>query len=182
MGLFCVRMHLYPVAREGQRGCLFLSFSGLINRDYDVQDLTTLFEPVVESMGYELVGVEFHGSEHHGVLRIFIDQEKGITVEDCAAVSRQCSAVLDVEEPISMAFDLEVSSPGINRPLFKLADYDRFSGSQTKIKLAVALDGRKNFSGVLQGIDDNKVLITVDNETFELPFHNIAKAHLIRQV
>lgn len=146
-----------------------------------MQDLTALFEPVVESMGYELVGLEFHGSEHHGVLRVFIDHENGITVDDCAAVSRQVSAVLDVEDPISQAFDLEVSSPGINRPLFKLADYEKYSGSKAKIKLAVALDGRKNFNGDLQGVDNNHVLITVDNETYKLPFQDIAKAHLIRQ-
>jgi len=148
-----------------------------------MQDLTALFEPVVESMGYELVGVEFHGSEHHGVLRLFIDKEGGITVDDCAAVSRQVSAVLDVEDPIKQAYDLEVSSPGLNRPLFKGNDFQRFAGRKAKIKLAVALNGRKNFSGVLKGIDDNEqVLIDVDNETFELPLHDIAKANLQSQI
>ena len=148
-----------------------------------MQDLTVLFEPVVESMGYELVGVEFHGSEHHGVLRLFIDKEDGITVDDCAAVSRQVSAVLDVEDPIKQAYDLEVSSPGLNRPLFKGSDFQRFAGRKAKIKLAVALNGRKNFSGVLKGIDDNEqVLIDVDNETFELPLHDIAKANLQSQI
>ena len=147
-----------------------------------MQDLTDLFLPVVESMGFELVGVEFHGSEHHGVLRIYIDSENGIVVDDCAVVSRQISALLDVEDPIAQAYDLEVSSPGINRPLFKLEDYQRFSGLPAKVKLGVALNGRKNFSGTLQGIDNDQVLIEVDNETFELPFHDIAKANLIGQV
>lgn len=147
-----------------------------------MQDLTALFEPVVDSMGYELVGVEFHGGEHHGVLRIYIDSENGITVDDCAKVSRQLSAVLDVEDPIVQAYDLEVSSPGINRPLFKRLDYQNYAGNEVKIKLAVALDGRKNFSGVLQGIDDNdQVIIDVDNEIFELPLHDIAKANLLSQ-
>lgn len=147
-----------------------------------MQDLTALFEPVVESMGYELVGLEFHGSEHHGVLRMFIDHEQGITVDDCAKVSRQISALLDVEDPIAQAYDLEVSSPGINRPLFKLSDYDKYKGSKVKIKLAVALDGRKNFSGNLQGTEDHLVLVTIDNETFELPYQDIAKANLVGQV
>ena len=148
-----------------------------------MQDLTALFEPVVESMGYELVGVEFHGSEHHGVLRVYIDSANGITVDDCAAVSHQISALLDVEDPIAQAYDLEVSSPGINRPLFKRSDYERFSGEKAKIKLAVALDGRRNFSGVLQGVDDeNCVVIDVDNEVFKLPLQNIAKANLQGQV
>ncbi len=147
-----------------------------------MQDLTDLFLPVVESMGFELVGVEFHGTEHHGLLRIYIDHENGIVVDDCAKVSRQISALLDVEDPISQGYDLEVSSPGINRPLFKQDDYQRFSGLRAKIKLGVALDGRKNFSGTLQGIEEDQVLIEVDNETFELPFHDIAKANLIGQV
>lgn len=148
-----------------------------------MQDLTALFEPVVESMGYELVGIEFHSSEHHGVMRVFIDHEKGITVDDCAKVSRQISAVIDVEDPIEMAFDLEVSSPGINRPLFKLSDFEKFSGKTAKIKLGVALNGRKNFSGVLQGIDeDQQVIIDVDNEIYELPYPDIAKANLVKQI
>jgi len=148
-----------------------------------LHDLTALFEPVVESMGYELVGIEYHSSEHHGVLRIYIDHDDGITVDDCAKVSRQISAVIDVEDPIAMAFDLEVSSPGINRPLFKFSDYQKYTGSMVKIKLAVALQGRKNFNGVIQGVDESQqVIIDVDNEIFELPFQDIAKANLINQV
>lgn len=148
-----------------------------------MQDLTALCEPVVESMGYELVGVEFHASEHHGIFRLYIDHGNGITADDCAAVSRQISALLDVEDPIAQAYDLEVSSPGINRPLFKVSDYERFTGLKAKIKLAVALNGRKNFSGVLQGIgENNQVLIIIDSETFELPFHDIAKANLLDQI
>lgn len=147
-----------------------------------MQDLTTLFEPVVSSMGYELVGVEFHGGEHHGVLRVYIDKSDGITVDDCADVSRQVSAVLDVEDPITHAYDLEVSSPGINRPLFKRADFERFAGNTARIKLAVAVNGRKNFSGVLRGVDDkDRVIIDVDNEIFELPLHDIARANLLGQ-
>ncbi len=148
-----------------------------------MQDLTTLFEPVVESMGYELVGIEYHSSEHHGVLRIYIDHDDGITVDDCAKVSRQISAVIDVEDPIEMAFDLEVSSPGVNRPLFKFSDYQKYTGSLAKIKLAVALNGRKNFNGMLKGVDENQqVIVDVDNEIFELPYQDIAKANLVTKV
>jgi ribosome maturation factor RimP len=103
-------------------------------------------------------------------------------VEDCAAVSRQVSALLDVEDPIEQAYDLEVSSPGINRPLFQQADYISYSGQKAKIRLAVPLNGRKNFNGVLQGVENDTVLIDVDNEIFELPFHDIAKANLIGQI
>jgi len=148
-----------------------------------VRDLTALFEPVIQSMGYELVGVEFQGSTQHGTLRVYIDHENGIGVEDCARISQQISAILDVEEPIPQAYDLEVSSPGLNRPLFKASDYERFSGCPAKIKMAIAVDGRKNFKGILQGIRQSKtVQIMVDNESYELLISDIAKANLIAQV
>jgi ribosome maturation factor RimP len=146
-----------------------------------VRDLTALFEPVIQSMGSELVGVEFQGSLSHATLRVYIDHENGIGVEDCARISAQISAILDVEEPIQQAYDLEVSSPGLNRPLFKASDYERFSGCPAKIKMAVAVDGRRNFKGLLQGVSQSKaVQIMVDNESYELPISDIAKANLIR--
>jgi ribosome maturation factor RimP len=145
-----------------------------------VQDLTPLFEPVVESMGYELVGVEFEGAGGHGTLRVYIDREQGVSLDDCAAISHQISGILDVEEPIKQAFDLEISSPGIDRPLFKLADFERFAGRTAKIKLAVDLEGRKNFKGRLQGVADARmVIIEVDGEAFYLPFADIARANLV---
>ena len=98
-----------------------------------MQDLTALFEPVIQSMGYELVGVEFLDGTQHGTLRVYIDHENGIGVDDCVAISHQISGILDVEEPIQQAYDLEVSSPGINRPLFKAKDYEQFCGHLAKI-------------------------------------------------
>jgi len=148
-----------------------------------VQDLTALFEPVIQSMGYELVGIEFQGSTQHGTLRIYIDHNNGIGVDDCVAISRQISAILDVEEPIQQAYDLEVSSPGINRPLFKAKDYEQFAGHSARIKLVAGLDGRKNFKGMLQGVTDSGfVQIMADNETFELPISDIAKANLVDEI
>jgi ribosome maturation factor RimP len=145
-----------------------------------LQDLTPLFEPVVESMGYELVGVEFIGAGGHGTLRVYIDREAGVSLDDCAAISHQISGILDVEEPIKQAYDLEISSPGIDRPLFKLADFERFTGEAAKIKLAIALDGRKNFKGRLQGVTEaRQVEIEVDGEVFSLPFADIARANLV---
>ena len=145
-----------------------------------MQDLTALFEPVIQSMGYELVGIEFQGSTQHGTLRVYIDHKNGIGVDDCVAISHQISAILDVEEPIQQAYDLEVSSPGINRPLFKAGDFEKFSGRSAKIKMAVALNGRKNFKGVLQGVTDAGIVpVMVDNEVYELPISDIAKANLI---
>jgi ribosome maturation factor RimP len=155
-----------------------------------MRDLTQLFEPVVESMGYELVGVEFQGAVSHGTLRVYIDRDSGVSLDDCAAISHQLSGILDVEEPIldveepiKQAYDLEVSSPGIDRPLFKLADFERFIGRQAKIKLAVGQLGRKNFKGELQGVADSKwVKIEVDGEQFDLPYADIAKANLVGDI
>ena len=148
-----------------------------------MQDLTELFEPVIQSMGYELVGIEFQGSTQHGTLRVYIDHENGIGVDDCVAISHQISAILDVEEPIQQAYDLEVSSPGINRPLFKAQDYEQYLGHSAKIKMAVPLNGRRNFRGVLQGvIDSRSVQIMVDNEGYDLPISDIAKANLIDEI
>ena len=148
-----------------------------------MRDLSDLFEPVIQSMGYELVGVEFLGSMGHGTLRVYIDHENGIGVEDCVRISHQVSAILDVEEPIPQAYDLEVSSPGLNRPLFKASDFERFTGHSAKIKMAVAVEGRKNFKGLLEGVIQSKaVQIMVDNESYELPISDIAKANLTGEI
>ena len=148
-----------------------------------MRDLTSLFEPVVESMGYELVGVEFLGAGSHGTLRVYIDRNNGVSLDDCAAISHQLSGILDVEEPIKQAYDLEISSPGIDRPLFKLADFERFVGRMAKIKLAVGQLGRKNFKGELQGVTDSKLVrIEVDGEQFDLPYADIAKANLVGDI
>ena len=145
-----------------------------------MRDLSKLFEPVVESMGYELVGVEFLDAGGQGTLRVYIDRNDGVSLDDCAAISHQVSGILDVEEPIKQAYDLEVSSPGIDRPLFKLADYERFTGKTARIKLTVGLLGRKNFKGQLQGVADSKlVTIEVDGQVFDLPYADIAKANLV---
>jgi ribosome maturation factor RimP len=155
---------------------LFYWFSG----GQSVRDLSELFEPIVESMGYELVGVELLGAGDHCTLRIYIDRNDGVNLDDCAAISHQVSGILDVEEPIKQAYDLEVSSPGIDRPLFKLADYERFTGKTARIKLTVGLLGRKNFKGQLQGVADSKlVTIEVDGEVFDLPYADIVKANLV---
>jgi len=142
--------------------------------------LTALVESVVEPMGYEAVGVEFvQPGGGAAVLRVYIDQERGITLDDCEIVSRQLSSVLDVDDPIAGQYDLEVSSPGLDRPLFKLADFQRFSGSRARIRLADKLDGRRRFDGMLTGIDGSNVLIEVDGESMALPFELIDNAHLV---
>lgn len=149
---------------------------------YKVLKEWQLIEPVVSSMGYELVAIERLRQAKHETLRVYIDKPEGINVDDCAAVSHQLSGVLDVEELISRAYDLEISSPGLNRPLFKMEDFQRFTGQDTKIRLIMPLDGRRNFKGTIIGVEGNNVLVQVDQQRFELPFDQIEQARLVPEI
>jgi ribosome maturation factor RimP len=138
-----------------------------------------LIETPITSLGYELVGVEYIRGGQSPILRIYIDAEQGIAIEDCERVSHQVSGVLDVEEPITSAYTLEVSSPGFDRPLFKAKDFERFAGNGVKITLKIPVDGRRNFTGLIQGMADDNILIEVDGEVYELPINKLSKARLI---
>lgn len=144
------------------------------------QAIYELVRGVVEPMGYELVGVELRPGERGGeVLRVFIDREGGILLDDCSAVSHQLSGVLDVEDPIKGEYSLEVSSPGLARPLFELAHFARYAGRKAKVKLASPLNGRRNFSGELAGVEGEVVLLQVDNELVRIDFSQIDSAKLV---
>jgi len=138
-----------------------------------------LVEAPIESLGYELVGVEYIKNGVNTVLRIYIDAEQGIGIEDCERVSHQVSGILEVEDPISSAYSLEVSSPGFDRPLFKERDFVRFSGSEAKIAMKLPIQGRRNFRGILQGFSDGDILIEVDGEVYELPLTKLSKAKIV---
>lgn len=138
-----------------------------------------LIEVPIESLGYELVGIEYIKNGQHTVLRIYIDAEQGIGIEDCERVSHQVSGILEVEEPISSAYSLEVSSPGFDRPLFKQRDFERFTGSEAKLSMRLPIQGRRNFKGLLHGFSDGDILIEVDGEIYELPLSKLAKARLV---
>ncbi len=141
--------------------------------------LWDLLEPVVAGMGYELVEIEYNPSTRHGLLRIYIDHEDGIQLDDCTDVSHQVSALLDVEDPISGHYNLEVSSPGLDRPLRGIKDYERFTGEIVKIKTAMAIDGRRNFKGRLCGVEGDEINIECDGQQFLLPLAAIEKARLV---
>lgn len=145
-------------------------------------NIQALVEPVVSSLGYELVGVEFLMQGRTGLLRVYIDTEEGITLDDCQRVSHQLSGVLDVEDVIKGQYQLEVSSPGLDRPLFTAEHFDRFKGHRAKLKLAVPHHGQRKFRGTLNGVEDDQVKLDIDGEEVLLPLSVIDKANLIPEI
>ncbi|KQQ67600.1 ribosome maturation protein RimP [Pseudomonas sp. Leaf127] len=144
-----------------------------------LEQLQAILAPVVEALGYQCWGIEFISQGRHSLLRIYIDKENGVLVEDCEIVSRQISGVLDVEDPISSEYTLEVSSPGMDRPLFSIEQFAAHAGQQVKIKLRSPFDGRRNFQGVLRGVEEQDVVVQVDSNEYLLPIDLIDKANII---
>ncbi|MGI9228296.1 MAG: ribosome maturation factor RimP [Gammaproteobacteria bacterium] len=141
--------------------------------------LETLLQPVVAGLGYQLWGIEQADGQ---LIRIYIDAEQGITLADCEAVSRQVSAVLDVEGPVRGGYTLEVSSPGLDRPLFSAAQFRRYLGEKVSLKLRGKIAGRNKLSGYLEAVDDTAVTVRSDEEeVYEIPLDVVRKANLIWQ-
>jgi ribosome maturation factor RimP len=143
--------------------------------------LHVLIEPVVDAMGFELWGVDYISQGKHSRLVIYIDHESGVSVDDCADVSRQVSAVLDVEDPIAGKYQLEVSSPGLDRPLFTLGQFERYTGHVVSLKLRVPFDGRRKFQGLLAGVEGDEVLLQLDGEEYCFPVEGIEQARVVPQ-
>ncbi|WP_062154691.1 ribosome maturation factor RimP [Beggiatoa leptomitoformis] len=142
--------------------------------------LQSLLEPTVTALGYELVGIDRLSQGLRGILlRVYIDSPTGITLDDCERVSRQVSGVLDVEDPIKSHYTLEISSPGLDRPLFMLEQFSRFIGRQVNIRLNKPLGTRRNFAGLLQGVQDQHILLVVEGTEYSLPYEQIDKARLV---
>ncbi|TDQ39437.1 ribosome maturation factor RimP [Thiopseudomonas denitrificans] len=144
-----------------------------------LQQLQTILAPVIEAMGFQCWGIEFISQGRHSVLRVFIEHENGIGVDDCEAVSRQLGAVLDVEDPISGEYTLEVSSPGMDRQLFTLEQFAAYAGHRVKVKMRVAVEERRNFQGILKGVEEQDVVVQVDEYEYLLPIEFIDKANVI---
>ncbi len=140
--------------------------------------LAELLGPVVSSMGYELLGVESSSTGGGSLLRVYIDNEAGITLDDCGRVSEQVSGVLDVNDPVQGAYRLEISSPGIARPLFTLEQFKRFTGQQARVKLYAKLEGRKNFTGKIKAVNQQSVVMLADGNEIVIPADMIEKAQL----
>ena len=148
------------------------------------EQLQQLLEPVVTALGCELWGIDVLPQGKQSLLRIFIDKKDGIGVEDCERVSRQVSSLMDVEDPISGEYTLEVSSPGSDRPLYTMAQFEAFIGEDISVKLRFPYEGRRNFKGRLKGIEskgveENDVVVEVDSHEYLFPFDSVEKANVI---
>lgn len=141
--------------------------------------LTTLLQPLVEDLGYEFVGLERSSNPKNPVVVIYIDRPDGIAVEDCEKVSREVAALLDVEDPIPGQYRLEVSSPGLDRPLFTLEQFGQFAGEVAQISLYAPQEGRRKFKGEILGTDVGQVRIDQDGVEVTLDLNTIAKARLV---
>ena len=144
-----------------------------------LQKLNELLQPLVEDLGYEFIGLEYNPNPKHSVLRIYIDHENGVGIQDCETVSRETAALLDVKDPIRSHYNLEVSSPGLDRPLFTPAHYSEFTGFEVQINLYAPQDGRRKFSGPILSAGESSVNIEQDGSEVTLEYDNIAKARLI---
>jgi ribosome maturation factor RimP len=141
--------------------------------------LKALLQPVVKALGCELWGLQLEAGGKRKLLRIYIDREEGIAVEDCERVSRQSGAVLDVEDAISGEYVLEVSSPGMDRPLYELAQYERYIGEDVSLRLRFPYDGRRNFKGRLVGVDGDEIILVVADTEYLFPVEGIDKANVV---
>lgn len=141
--------------------------------------LWSLLQPAVEGMGYEFVGVEYLPQGRRSLLRVYIDSPSGVTVDDCEQVSYQVSGVLEVEDPLKGAYTLEVSSPGLDRPLFTLEQFRRFCGQRVQLRLSSPHEGRRRLSGELSAVHEASVVVIEEGAAIEVPFELIEKARLV---
>ena len=141
--------------------------------------LTRMLEPLVESLGYELLLLEFSPQGRSALLRLYLDAPGGVTLGDCEQVSREVAALLDVEDPINMPYQLEVSSPGLDRPLTKPVHFERFAGRKARIELETPLNGQRRFVGVIVGVGPEVVRLTADRGEVQLAFSAISRARLV---
>jgi len=147
----------------------------------DTGRIETLIAPSLEAMGYRLVRVAVTGGRRAQVLQVMAERtdDRPMSVEDCTEVTHTVSALLDVEDPIAHAYVLEVSSPGIDRPLVRREDYERFRGYEAKLELAAPIEGRRRFRGKLLGVEADRVRLNLGTEVVELPLAHIQRAKLV---
>jgi ribosome maturation factor RimP len=149
------------------------------SREKIISQIRGLIEPLCEAEGIELVHIEYRGEASGRILRIYIDTAEGVTIDDCVRINRQVGDILDIYLENTGSYNLEVSSPGPNRPLSNQNDYERFIGRQAKISTTQPIDGQKNFKGVLAGISAESVKLSVEGTILSIPFKEIARAQLV---
>jgi len=142
------------------------------------EKLIALTEPLLEQLGYELVDLEYAPGRTHAVLRVFIDRPEGVGLDDCERVSHELSALMDVEDPVPVAYTLEVSSPGLDRVLRTPAHFQRFVGERMWLELRAARDGRRRYTGRLEALDEQGIELNVDGAIVRVPFSEISRARL----
>lgn len=141
--------------------------------------ITELIDTTIQALGLDLWGVELLQQGKYSLLRIYIEREEGVTIEDCEKVSRQVSALMDVEDPIAGEYTLEVSSPGMDRPLFSIEHYSQYVGSEVDLKLRRPLDGRRKFKGQIIKVSGDIVGLSVEGSEYDLEFSDIEKASIV---
>ncbi len=175
---------MYRVRAIGNLGCFFevgkrsLAHFFVMNSKEITSRTEQTVLPVIESLGFSLVECEFV-NDHGWILRLYIEKPEGpVTIEDCQKASRAVSAVLDVEDVVKARYALEVSSPGLNRPLKKAADFQKYAGEIVRLKTAEPIDGRANYFGTLLGMDGDSILMNVDGVDHRIPLDKLGKARL----
>jgi len=156
----------------------FVGWRKLNRKELQVEELLA---PTIKAMGFVLWGVEYLAQGRHAQLRIYIDRPEGVSVDDCAKVSRQVSGLLDVEEVISLSYTLEVSSPGIDRILFSAHQFEASVGQTVDVRLNFPFEGRRKIVGLLAGVEDMEAVVRLDDEEFLLPLENIRRARIVPQ-
>ncbi len=147
----------------------------------EAKRMTDIIEPAVNAAGYELLGVDYFPHGRNSILRVYIDSPNGINIDDCEKASRQISSILDVEDPIHGKYQLEVSSPGIDRPLFKIEHYQQQLNHSVKIKLRIPINGQKHFKGKLLKADASNIQLECETEIITISYKQIQKGRLLAE-
>lgn len=169
---------LFLSSWQGELGSPFLLILFLSDMALTVTHIEDLLQPGAEALGYEIVAVEMAGGDS-SIVRVYIDKAEGVTIDDCAKASRQFSAILDVEDPISNRYTLEVSSPGMDRPLAKAEHFKSVVGQEVKIRMAILVDGRKRYKGELLQASCESAVVDVDGKQTELFYNDMDRARLV---
>ncbi|PIP80954.1 MAG: ribosome maturation factor RimP [Gammaproteobacteria bacterium CG22_combo_CG10-13_8_21_14_all_40_8] len=145
----------------------------------NISRLNEIIQPAVAASGYEFVGIEYKPAGKHSILCVYIDHENGISVDDCAICSHQISALLDVEDPIAGEYNLQVSSPGLDRPLFNAAQFQQYLGEEVKVKLHSAVKGQRNLKGKISQVVEDEISIKTESEVLTFNIHQLNRANII---